>query len=327
MTRIGFIGCGGIAREYLQRLDGVGLAHPPNVQVVAFCDRDAERARALAAGRGAAVFTDYRAMFASARLDAVFDNLPPYARGDELADAAAAGCAIFTTKPLGLDLPVAQRSLAAIETAGVVNSVGYMFRYSGITDYAKSLLADRPIALVLGQVLGAMPGGWNAQRAQSGGQIVEQSTHLVDLARYLAGDVRQVYALGRAGIVPDRVDYEDRSTLTLDFSGGAVGTIVSTCAVWQFFWGCTIIARDLHLDLVYDAGTVRGQVDGRPVAHHDPVSGYPEQVAAFIHAVQTGDRTAIRCTYRDGLATLATTLAATRSLASGQPEAVATLDP
>ncbi|MDQ2809025.1 MAG: Gfo/Idh/MocA family oxidoreductase [Chloroflexota bacterium] len=322
MTRIGFIGCGGIAREYLQRLDGVGLPSKPAVQVVAFCDLDPERAQALAAGRGAAVFTDYRAMLDAARLDAVFDNLPPFARGDELVRAAEAGCAVFTTKPLGLDLAVGRRSLAAIEAAGVVNSVGYMFRYSGITAYAKQRLADRAPALVLGQVLGAMPGGWNAQRALSGGQIVEQSTHLVDLARYLAGDVRQVYALGRAGAVPDRVDYEDRSTLTLDFRGGAVGTVVSTCAVWQFFWGCTLIARDLHLDLVYDAWTVRGQVDGQPVDHYDPVSGYPEQVAAFVEAVQTGDRSGIRSTYRDGLATLATTLAATRSLASGQPEPV-----
>ncbi len=326
MMRVGFIGCGGIAREYLQRLDGVGLESKPDVQVVAFCDLDTRRAHDLAAGRDAAVFTDYRVMLDTARLDAVFDNLPPFARGDELVQAAEAGCAIFTTKPLGLDLAVGRRSLAAIEAAGVVNSVGYMFRYSGITAYAKRLLTDRPPALVLGHVLGSMPGGWSAQRALSGGQIVEQSTHLVDLARYLAGDVRQVYALGRTGAVPDRVDYEDRSTLTLDFSGGAVGNIASTCAVWQFVWGCTLIARDLHLDLVYDAWTVRGQVDGRPVDYHDSVSGYPEQVAAFIHAVETGDRSGILCTYRDGLATLATTLAATRSLVSGRPEPVETAD-
>src|SRR5439155_10150680 len=129
-------------------LDGL----PGQARVIAFCDLDEGRAAALAAGRGARVYTDYRAMLDSERLDAVFDNLPPFARSDELVRAAQKGCAIFTTKPLGLTLEPARRSLATIEAAGVINSVGYMFRYSGITDYARRLLADRPLALVVGQV-------------------------------------------------------------------------------------------------------------------------------------------------------------------------------
>ena len=134
--------------------------------------------------------------------------------------------------------------------------------------------------------------------------------------------MKSVYALGRVGHVPERVDYEDVTTVTLDFAGGAIGTIVSSCAVRQFCSGCTLIGRDRPLDLLIDSWPVRGRVDGRGVDYHDEVSGYPEQVAAFVRAVQTGDQSLIRCSYRDGLATLATTLAANRSLASGRPEAV-----
>jgi predicted dehydrogenase len=322
VIRIGFIGCGGIAREYLQRLD----THAAAARVVAFCDLDLGRAAVLAAGREARVYADLREMLAAERLEAVFDNLPPFARGDELVLAAEQGCAIFTTKPLGLELEVARRSLAAIETAGVVNSVGYMFRYAGIVDQARRLLAGRPLALVLGRVLGAMPGGWYARRALSGGQILEQSTHLVDLARYFAGEVRSVSALGRASTVPDRVDYEDTSSLTLDFADGAVGTVVSTCAVWQFFWGCTLVARDLHLELIFDAGTLRGTVDGKSIAYDHPSSGYDEQVAAFLQAVQTGDRSPIRCSYRDALGTFAVTLAANQALTTGRPATVEPAD-
>lgn len=317
-VRVGFIGCGGVAREYLTRLDNLA----DQARVVAFCDLDPTRARELGAGRDARVYADYRTMLEVERLDAVFDNLPPFARSDELVLAAERDCAIFTTKPLGLELDGPRRALAAIEAAGVVNSVGYMFRHAGITDEARHLVADRELAMVLGRVIGAMPGGWYAERALSGGQIVEQSTHVVDLARYLAGDVRSVFALGRGGHVPDRVDYEDVSTLSLDFAGGAIGTVVSTCAVWQFFWGCTLIGRDLHLELMFDAGTLRGRVDGSPVAYDHPSSGYDEQIATFVRAVGTGDQSSIRCSYRDGLGTLATTLAANRSLASGHPEPV-----
>lgn len=320
MIRVGFIGCGGIAREYLSRLDALKDV----VRVTAFCDLDETRASDLAAGREARTYTDYRRMLHAEQLDAVFDNLPPFARENELVLAAEHGCAIFTTKPLGLDLETAHHSLQAIERARVINSVGYMFRYSGITDYAKSLVADRPVAMVLGHVLGAMPEGWNSSRALSGGQLVEQSTHIFDLARYFLGDVDSVYALGRAGHVADRVDYEDVTTVGLNFTGGGIGNVASTCVVWNFFWGFTILARDLHLELVFDEWTVRGSVDGRPVDYRDEIkiTGYPEQIEAFVRAVQTRDQSLVRCTYRDGMGTLATTLAANKSLESGRPEAV-----
>jgi predicted dehydrogenase len=318
MIRAGFIGCGGIAREYLNRLEGLG----DTISVTAFCDIEEKRAGELAAGLGARTYTDYRRMFDAEQLDAVFDNLPPFARENELVLAAEHGCAIFTTKPLGLNLETPQRSLEAIERAGVINSVGYMFRYSGITQYAKFLVADRPVAMVLGRVLGAMPGGWNSKRALSGGQLVEQSTHIFDLARYFLGDVRSVYALGRTGYVPDRVDYEDVTTVALDFTDGGVGSVVSTCAVWKFFWGFTVVARDLHLELVFDEWTVRGSVDGRQVDYRDEMTGYQEQITTFVRAVQTQDQSLVRCAYRDGMGTLATTLAANKSLESGKPEAV-----
>lgn len=321
MIKIGFIGCGGIAQEYLSRLDPLS----GQAKVTAFCDIDQDRAQRLSMGREAHVYSDYRQMLDHEPLDAVFDNLPPFARSDELVLAAERGCAIFTTKPLGLEIDTAHQSLSAIERAGVINSVGYMFRYSGITDYARRLLVNRPIAMIIGQVIGAMPGGWNSKRELSGGQIVEQTTHIVDLARYFAGDIASVYALGAAGHVPDRVDYEDVSTVALDFTGGAIGSIISTCAVWQFFWGCTLIGRDLHLDLVFDDWTVRGTVDGQKVDYHDDISGYPEQIASFVRAVQTQDQSLIRCSYRDGLGTFAATLAANRSLESGRPEPVVLL--
>ena len=318
MIRIGFIGCGGIAHEYLSRLD----AFPDRARLVAFCDVDLGRAEALAAERGARAYVDWRRMLDEGGLDALFVNLPPFAREDELEEATRRGLHIFTTKPLGLSLDGPRRSLEAIEVAGVVAQVGYMFRYSGITERARELLGGRPVALVLGQVMGSMPGGWVAQGALSGGQIVEQSTHLVDAARYLAGDVETAFARASTGHAADRVDYPDSTALTLTHIGGAVTTVLSTAAVWQFFWGLTVVARDLHLDLVYDQWTIKGTVDGQAIYEHIPVSGYPEQVEGFLDAVEVGDPSRVRSTYRDAFNTLAATLAATRSLETGAVEQV-----
>jgi hypothetical protein len=106
-----------------------------------------------------------------------------------------------------------------------------------------------------------------------------------------------------------------------------VGTIVSSVAVWQFFWGLTLVARDVPLELLYDAWTLCGTVDGRRIEEHLPHSGYAEQVATFLTAIETGTQALIRSSYRDACATFATTLAANRSLASGQPEKVLPLGP
>ncbi len=84
----------------------------------------------------------------------------------------------------------------------------------------------------------------------------------------------------------------------------------------------TLVVRDLHLELVYDTWTLWGSVDGCHFDEHIPLSGYAEQAATFIDAIASHDQSLIRCSYRDGLATLAMTLAANRSLLSGRPEVV-----
>ncbi len=316
MIRIGFVGCGGIAHEYLARLDELG----ERVRVTAFCDLDLARAEALANWRGARALQSYQELYETADLNAVFVCLPPFARGDELVQAAARGLHIFTTKPLALDLGTAERSAAAIRAAGVLCSVGYMFRYSGITERAKELLGARRPALVLGQVIGATPGGWVGRGDLSGGQIVEQSTHIVDVARYLVGDVTRVSAKASSGHVPDRVDYPDTTLVNLDFGSGAVGSVVSSAAVWNFYWALTLVARDLHLELVYDVFTIKGVVDGERVDEHEPRSGYPEQVEAFVRALETGDASLIRSPYEDALQTFRVTLAANRALRTGRAQ-------
>ena len=46
--------------------------------------------------------------------------------------------------------------------------------------------------MALGYYMGGAPGGWWQQRDKSGGQLVEQTTHIVDTALYVIGDVKAV---------------------------------------------------------------------------------------------------------------------------------------
>jgi|GEM_PF-6519580 len=71
-----------------------------------------------------------------------------------------------------------------------------------------------------------------ARQAPSGGQAVEQTTHVFDLAR-LFGPARRVYAAGITGLIPpDGVrNIEDASAATIEFESGVVAVIPSACSL------------------------------------------------------------------------------------------------
>ena len=72
-----------------------------------------------------------------------------------------------------------------------------------------------------------------ARDGQSGGQLVEQTTHQVDLMRYLAGEIVEVharYANRVLGDVPN-LDIPDVQVVNLQFASGAVGSLTTSCAL------------------------------------------------------------------------------------------------
>ena len=85
----------------------------------------------------------------------------------------------------------------------------------------------------LGYWMGGMPGvPWWRVRAESGGQHVEQTTHIFDLCRYLVGsDVVAVHGFAGQGSMTDvpNYDVDDMSVVNLKFASGAVANITSAC--------------------------------------------------------------------------------------------------
>lgn len=318
MVNVGFIGAGGIARRHV----GV-LQQMEDVRLAAFSDPAADRAGALAGEVGAASYDDYRRMLDHEALDAVYLCVPPFAHGETELALVERGLPFFVEKPLAIDLETAERVSAAVDTAGLVTGVGYHWRYLDTTDEVRGLLADNPARLALGFWLDSTPPpDWWRHQDQSGGQMLEQTTHLFDLARYLVGDVESVYAVG--GTKPRDafadLDIFDATTASLKFASGAVGSMSSTCLLnWRHRIELHLFCESLAIevsdtDLMIDTGR------GRPVrrAEGDPVW---REDRDFIDAVSGGENR-IRSPYRDSLATHRLTTAANRSAASGQAMAL-----
>ncbi len=321
--KIAMIGVGGIAGNYRQSLKRL------NQPVAAVCDVNPDRARQVAAEEGAQSYTDHQAMLEREKPDVVFVAIPPFAHESQVADAARAGCALFVAKPIAIDVATARPIAEAVVTSGVINQVGYMARYAEITDRARELIGDREIGMLLGRFMCRMGAShpWWGQRAKSGGQMLEQTTHVFDLARLFGGEIASVHALGRPSLASDDgrpvADFEDCTTCNLQFVRIATGNISSTySARTADGFALELIGAEFYLKLSFDL-KLTGRVDGQEVSHEGQEAGYFRQVEQFLEAVRERDQGRVRSSYADALRTLAVTEAANRSLQSGQIERVA----
>lgn len=320
--KVGFIGTGGIANAHMRCLSEI-----PDAEMVAFCDIVEEKAQDAAEKHNGKAFTDHKAMFDAVEMDALYICLPPHAHTDQELMAAERGIPFLAEKPITRTWEKAKEIEAAVERAGLITSVGYHWRYYDVTERAKKELEGKTIGMVLGWWMGGLPGvAWWRVFEQSGGQILEQTTHICDLVRCYAGDVKRVYAAFALRALQDtpNLDVPDVGTVAMEFESGAVGTISNSCmAPRGYLTGLDVVCRDFVLQQRAGKLTIRGP-DGAE-EFEDPANPKQEQSEVFIEAVRTGDGSKIKSSYADGVKSLAISLAALKSQETREPVALADL--
>ena len=313
--RIGFLGAGGIAGHHLKQLQEM-----PEVEIAAVCDTVPERARSRAQEFGGRSYSDHRQMLDEADLHALYVCIPPFAHTDAEILAAERGVHLFVEKPVALTMEKGLEVAAAIRKAGIINAVGYSLRYLPATESARRYLSGRSVAMVTCNRWGGLPAApWWRVMDQSGGQLVEMTTHQVDLMRYLIGEIEEVHARYARRALTDvaGVTVPDVQIASFLFAGGAVGSVTTSCALTQGGGRSDMdfILRDALVH--YTTRDLKVTPEGAP--QPEPVSEQPGIDRAFVNAVLTGDPSHIRCDYEDGLRTLDVTLAANASARCGQP--------
>ncbi|WP_349236458.1 Gfo/Idh/MocA family oxidoreductase [Devosia sp. MC521] len=314
-TRVGFIGVGGIAQRHLGVLESL-----PDVELVGFADPDFNRAVDASSRYGARAYGDHDALLADLTLDAVYICIPPFAHGAVERAVIARRLPFFVEKPISLEIGIAEQLAAEIAAAELITAVGYHWRYLDTVDETRRILSERPAQLLSGYWLDQTPPPewwWHADK--SGGQMVEQATHIFDLARYLVGDVTSVYGLAGHTARSDfpGLDVPTVSTASLKFASGAIANFSSTCLLrWGHRVGLHLFGDGIAVeltdhDIMVDVGA------GRPVRHAEGDPVWRED-RDFIDAVRGGTNR-IRCSYSEALKTHRIALAITESVRTGQP--------
>jgi predicted dehydrogenase len=325
-VKLGFIGSGGIVRSHLDH----GLKDFEDVEFVGWCDLNeaTAAARCEQVGERGEIYTDAAQMLDEAKPDAVYIMLPPYAHGPAEDLVIARKLPFFVEKPVAIDMATAEKVAEGVEKYGLMTSVGYMNRYRKSVLRVLGLLQAQKPVIMHGGWLGGGPSpssriwDWWVRKEKSGGQFTEQSTHTIDLARYLFGDVVSVYAVP----VRDRRDrppefnIEDASMVQLTFASGAAANLYSSCStplgggVSLSVWGTEMRAEFTgweHSVTIY-------LPDGEVVTIPGEDNIFALEDRAFIDSVKAGKDMGILATYDDGLKATAIACAANESMATGK---------
>jgi myo-inositol 2-dehydrogenase / D-chiro-inositol 1-dehydrogenase len=318
---IGFIGVGGVAQPHLQNLSAMD-----GVRIAAVCDIVPERVAAVAEKYSAKPYSDYKEMLRSEKLDACYVCVIPGAHGTIELDLARARMPFYAEKPVHLDLDICQQVIDELEKGGTINNVGYHWRYTTASMEARAFARAHRVSLVEGWWYGGFVGApWWRQMKLSGGQLVEQTTHIVDMARYLAGEVHTVYGAGTTGAMTEIENYDihDASIITLQFDSGAIGQITTGCIAEKHGGSrVDVTVRGRNWSAWTNAGkaTLNGDEGPREI---DSGQSWQEQLGngdrVFVAAVKSGDSSKILSPYVSGAQTLAITLAGNESMRTGEP--------
>ena len=185
--------------------------------------------------------TDWREVVADDRVG-LFDNCGPNAlHAAPTIAAAEAGKHVICEKPLGLNADESYEIWQRVQAAGVKHACGLNYRFVRAVRLARQLLVAGELGEsrhFRGRYLQdwlsdpAAPKTWRLDSAEAGtGAIGDLGTHVIDLARYLVGEIESISALTRTFVDTrggEKVDVDDAFESVVAFEGGAVGTIEAT---------------------------------------------------------------------------------------------------
>jgi predicted dehydrogenase/threonine dehydrogenase-like Zn-dependent dehydrogenase len=153
-----------------------------------------------------------------------------------VAQALQAGKHVFVEKPLAID----QEGLDAVRAAYDITQtnapqgraqvmVGFNRRFSPQVQKMKTLLAPvkEPKSFIMTINAGAIPAShWTQDKAVSGGRVIGEACHFIDLMRFLAGSPIVSVQAQRMGDTTSVAVTEDKASITLGFEDGSFGTIL-----------------------------------------------------------------------------------------------------
>jgi myo-inositol 2-dehydrogenase/D-chiro-inositol 1-dehydrogenase len=330
VQRFALLGAGFIGSVHAEN-----LAADPGVDFRLVYDVAEDRAQAVADRHGARVARSLDEVFDPDAVDAVFIASSTDTHAEHLRRAADTGLAALCEKPIDLAFERAAEAVAHVEQRGTPVMVDFNRRFDRDHAELRRIVAAGEVGDVeLVQISARGPSVPPlAYVAVSGGQMRDQTVHFFDLARWLTGlDPVEVYVAGAALAEPRLAEYDDVDTSVAVLrlpTGGLVQIDNTRRSGYGYDERIEVFgSKGMAESRRQRTGNVARYHEGRIVEDGFP-AGWLERIrptyaialAAFVAALEEGRPPSP--SLRDGLKAQAIAEAATRSLHSGRPEAIA----
>jgi predicted dehydrogenase len=234
-VRIGVIGTSWFA----DALHLPALKSHPAADMVAVCGRNGEKAREVAGKYSIpATYTDYRQMIQREKLDAVVIVTPDDLHYEMAMAALDAGLHVLCEKPLALDVKQARAMMEQAAAKHLITMTFFTYRWLPVYRYARELIRDgfigQPMQCSMRYVSehGRSPEyAWRFDAARSSGVVGDLGSHMIDLARWLVGDIVKVCGRVNSRVLRTGPNGEqirsanDEAAFLMEFAGGATATV------------------------------------------------------------------------------------------------------
>ena len=238
--RVGVIG----TSDYADFMYLSFLKDYPRAELAAICGQNRERTEKRAAQYGIPqVYTDYRQMIQAGNLDGVIVAAPDDLHYEMTMLALEAGLHVICDKPLAISAQQALEMYEAAMKAGVKHQVTFTYRWIPVFQYLRDLIAEGFLGRCYHAEFRYLAGGgrqknetndWRYDQKRTNGNLADMGSHMIDMARWLLGEITRVSALLGVFVEVPTMDGDavtpsnDTAFLLTEFANGAHGTILAT---------------------------------------------------------------------------------------------------
>jgi UDP-N-acetylglucosamine 3-dehydrogenase len=214
VLKIGVIGTGSMGKNHAR------VCHElSNVELVGIADTNKETVQKISNRFDVASYTDYRKLLPE--IDAVIIATPTATHFPIAMESLDAGKHILVEKPVCESVEKGKQLIEKADDADLIFAVGHIERHNPVVSFIKHALDNNQYGELItlsSKRVSNFPG-----RIRDVGVIFDFGVHDIDVMRYIAGDVKSVYA--KSGRFNKHIEYEDHGIIMLNFVNGLNGLI------------------------------------------------------------------------------------------------------
>jgi len=214
MIKIGVIGAGAMGKNHSRV-----CAELDNIELIGVVDKNKKTAKEIAKRFDTSAFTDYKELIT--KIDAAIVATPTFTHFNIAMDLLDAGKHVLIEKPICNNADRSEKILEKAQKNGLKIAVGHIERHNPVVSFVKNGLEKNNFGELIhlsSKRVSSFPG-----RIKDVGVIFDFGVHDIDVMRYLAGEVKSVYAT--SGRFNRDIDFEDHATIVLNFENGLSGTL------------------------------------------------------------------------------------------------------